>query len=83
MEAAGPHRLVQSGLVAADPSLPSTLCSESWRLTHLVPSELVNRTLNPQLRCIVSYHSHGNNLLKSGKNQSSFSEPEFSRKMCV
>lgn len=45
MEAAGPHRLVQSGLVAADPSLPRTLCSESWRLTHLVPSarELVNQ----------------------------------------
>lgn len=49
MEAAGPHRLVQSGLVAADPSLPSTLCSESWRLTHLVPSarKLVNQNTKP------------------------------------
>lgn len=47
MEAAGPHRLVQSGLVATDPSLPSALCSESWRLMHLVPSELVNQNTKP------------------------------------
>lgn len=35
------------GLVAADPLLPSMLCIESWRVTHLISSKLISQNTKP------------------------------------